>query len=324
MKRNNTVPINVVLTVGAFVAVFMFFSLLNRSFFRWNNIVAILMRGTILVPLSIGVMLSLIVRVIDLSSGTTVGLLGVVLTMLIRDGISLPWAIVVIAFAGIAIGLVNGTLIGVLNMNPFIATLAVMFIGNSIERVLTQGGLPIYLYGDTSGLAEVFRGVAAGVPIPIVLLACVSIATYITLEKTVFGRRLYATGSSIGGATNAGIPVRRYYVAAYAVSSLLAVLSAVLVASQVRSGQPMVGQSYLWDAIGAAFLSTIISKKRRPNVAGTVFGVAFLAMVTNGLTILGIAFYWMDFFRGLIILFMLLSSVITIRDSKRRVTIGAS
>jgi ribose/xylose/arabinose/galactoside ABC-type transport system permease subunit len=82
------------------------------------------------------------------------------------------------------------------------------------------------------------------------------------------------------------------------------------VASQVQAGQPLVGQSYLWDAIGSAYLSTALSKSRRPNVFGTAFGAFFLSMINNGLTLLGLPFYWKTFFSGLIILFILLVSVI--------------
>lgn len=306
-----SVPLKVRIVLGAFLAVGIVFSLLNPAFISGGNILAILMRMAILVPIALGVMLSLAVKGIDLSAGTIVGLLGIILAMLIRGQVPLGLGIMVIAALGTVIGLINGILIGRLNMNPFIATLAMMFIGNSIERVLTQGGLPIYLYTDTSGLSQVFRTKSFGIPIPIILLGAVGITFYLLMDKSVFGRRLYAAGSSLGGAVNAGIPVRSFYTAAYTVSGLLASISALLVASQVRSGQPLVGQSYMWDAIGAGFLSTILSRYRRPNVTGTIFGVGFLAMITNGLTILGLEFYWMGFFRGIIILLILTASALT-------------
>lgn len=306
-----SVPHNFWLVLGAFLAVGTVFSLLNPAFISGGNMSAILMRMAVLVPIALGIMLSLVVKGIDLSAGTIVGLLGIILAMLIRTQVPLFLGIMAIAALGTVIGLINGILIGRLNMNPFIATLAMMFIGNSMERVLTQGGLPIYLYTDTSGLSRIFRAEWFGIPIPIILLVIIGLALYLLMDKSVFGRRLYATGSSLGGAANAGIPVRSFYMAAYTISGLLASISALLVASQVRSGQPLVGQSYLWDAIGAGFLSTILSRYRRPKVIGTIFGVGFLAMITNGLTILGLEFYWMGFFRGVIILLILAASAVT-------------
>ncbi len=296
-----------------FVLVFLLFGILGSGFFTWNNLITIMMRATILAPIAFGVMLSLIVKGIDLSSGSVIGLLGIILSMMISRGFSLWIGVIVLLAGGAIIGFINGILIGKFNINPFIATLSIMFIGNSIERILTQGGLPIYLYGDSSGLSHIFRGAWVGVPIPVILLSVLAVLLFIVLNLSIFGRRLYAVGSSIEGAINAGVPVRLFYTAVYTISGVLMSFSALLVASQVQSGQPLVGQSFLWDSIGAAFLGTIFTRNPRPNILGTLLGVLFLAMITNGLTILGLEFYWLDFFRGLIILFILLVSAVNIR-----------
>jgi len=96
----------------------------------------------------------------------------------------------------------------------------------------------------------------------------------------------------------------------YLISALSSTVSGVIVASQVRSGQPLVGHSFLWDAIGAAFLGTILSKKGVPNVLGTLLGALLFSVIHSGLTFLGLSFYWKMFFRGLIILLILLASAL--------------
>jgi ribose/xylose/arabinose/galactoside ABC-type transport system permease subunit len=262
----------------------------------------------VIAPISNGIMFCLTVKGIDLSSGTVVGITGIVLANSIKMGNPLGTGILVMFLLGIIIGLIDAILIARLNMNPFVATLAIMFVGSSLEKVITKGGLPVYLYNDKSGIMDIYRGHIAGIPFPIVLLFILALATYLIHEKTVIGRRLRACGESIKGAANAGINVRFYYGLAYILSAVLATVSALIIASQVQSGQPLVGQSYLWDAIGAAYLSTTMSKTRQPNVPGTVFGALFLSMINNGLTIMGLPFYWKTFFNGLIILFVLLTS----------------
>jgi ribose/xylose/arabinose/galactoside ABC-type transport system permease subunit len=299
--------------LAAFVAITAFFTLNNGSFLSFSNFSDILLRVSVIAPIAIGVMFCLAVKGIDLSSGTVVGLCGIILSNIIKQGHSFAAGIAVVLLVSFAIGLIDALLIAKLNMNPFVATLAIMFVGSSFEKVITRGGLPIYLYNDKSGLSALYRNAVAGVPIPIVILIFLVIVTYLLYEKKIIGRHLRASGESIRGATNAGINVRFYYGMAYVLSAVLASVSGVIIASQVQSGQPLVGQSYLWDAIGAAYLSTTMSKQRKPNVLGVVFGTFFLSMINNGLTIMGLPFYWKTFFSGLIILFILLTSVVNRR-----------
>ncbi|MDR3333619.1 MAG: ABC transporter permease [Treponema sp.] len=296
--------------IFSFVVIGFCFAVVNRSFLSFANFMDILMRVSVTAPIAIGIMFCLTVKGIDLSSGTVVGLGGILLVNMVKAGYPLGISVAAVLLFGIFIGLVDGILIAKLNMNPFVATLAIMFVGSSFEKVMTQGGLPIYLYGDKYSLAKIYRGTLAGIPYPILFFVLLVVLIYLVYEKTIVGRRLKASGESIRGAANAGINVRFYYGLAYAAAALLAAYSGIIVASQVQSGQPLVGQSYLWDAIGSAYLSTTLSKNRRPNVLGTVFGTLFLSVISNGLTILGMAFYWKTFFSGLIILFILLTSVV--------------
>ena len=310
MKQVNFKNIKAIIMLIAVVCVIIFFALMNKSFLSLENIKEIVMRVSVLAPIALGIMVVLIVKGIDLSPGTSIGLLGILGVSLIDKGAPLVGGLLFALFFAFVIGGLNGLLIARFNMNPFITTLAMMFIGMSMEKVLTQGGLPIYLYGDSSGFDQIYRVSVGPVPLPILVFIITTVGLYILLKYTTYGRRLYASGMSIKGAVNAGIPVRKYFASAYIISSSLVFFSSMFIASKVRSGQPLVGQSYLWDAIGAAYLSTILSDTKRPNVVGTIIGVVFLAVITNGLTMLGLAFYWKTFSRGFLILFVLLASTI--------------
>lgn len=294
-----------------FVAMFIFFALSNESFIKLDNMKDILLRMSITAPVAYGVMLSLIMRGIDLSSGTTVGLVGLTIAGGISSGMNLGLSLFLAIIVGFAIGLMNAFLIAKANMNPFIATISVLFIGNSIEKVTTKGGLPIYLYPLPKALEYLYRGTIFGVPFPIFALLAVTVLLFFFLESTIFGRKMYASGEGIKASRNSGIPVRYYYGLAYLLSAILAVISGIFLCSQVRSGQPLVGHSYLWDAIGAAYLSTIVSRRHfRPNVLGTLFGAFVMSIVANGFTLMGTPFYWKEFFKGIVILLILILSVI--------------
>ncbi|MEW6549941.1 MAG: ABC transporter permease [Spirochaetota bacterium] len=292
----------------AFFVIIAIFSIFEKGFYSGANVVEMLLRVAITAPIALGIMLAIILKGIDLSPGTTLGMVGLTVAATIQGGGSLGIALALALGVGLAIGSLNGLLISKFNIAPFIATLAVQFIGHSIERGWTKGGLPIYLYRNSGALADVYRGSVLGLPIPILLLAAIALAYYLLLEKTIFGRRLYACGFSVKGAMNAGINVRFYHFAIYVISALSSTVSGVIVASQVRSGQPLVGGSFLWDAIGAAFLSTLLSKRSVPNVLGTIIGALLFSVIASGLTFMGLSFYWKMFFRGLIILLILLAA----------------
>ena len=302
--------IKALLVIIAIVFVSIFFTIINKNFLSVGNIKEIIMRVAELAPIALGIMTVLIVKGIDLSPGTSIGLLGILSVSAIEKGSPLYVSLLIVLLFALIIGSLNGLLIARFNMNPFITTLAMMFIGMSLEKVLTQGGLPIYLYGDVSGFDKIYRISFVGIPFIIIVFVILTVTLSIILNYTTYGRRLYASGMSVKGAVNAGIPVRKYFASAYIISTFLVMFSSIFIASKVRSGQPLVGQSYLWDAIGAAYLSVILSETKRPNVGGTIIGVVFLAILTNGLTMLGLPFYWKTFSRGLLILFILLASTI--------------
>jgi simple sugar transport system permease protein len=296
--------------VIGFVGIVIFFAFRSGSFFRWDNISDILLRLSITTPAAYGVMLALVAKGIDLTPGTTMGLVGITIASGVTAGMNFGLTIFLAILVGVAIGLVNAFLIAKANLNPFIATISILFIGNSIEKSVTRGGLPIYLYPSPASLNQIYRGSTLGIPNPILILVIMTLVLYLFLEKSMYGRRLYACGESIKASRASGIPVRLYYGAAYLIGAICATIGGIILCSQIRSGQPLVGHSYMWDAIGAAYLSTIMSRRNfRPNVFGTLFGALVMATVANGLTLMGLAFYWKEFAKGLVILIMLLVSV---------------
>lgn len=301
----------IVLDKFAYIAlafVVVVFTALNPQYLSFGNLREIMMRAAITTPIALGIVLALGLRGIDLSPGTVVGLTGIIMAKMIERKYSLAEGILCGVGAALLVGIANALLVAKFNFEPMIATLAMMYVGSSIERAMTRGGLPVYLYGEKVGLGRIFRGEILGVPYPIVILLIVVFLFYFVLEKTSFGRKYYACGASLRGSMNAGIPVRWYIAGAYLVSALVAALSGVMVASQVRSGQPLVGQSYLWDAMGAAFISSFLSSRSRPNAFGALFGTFLFAAIHVGLTMAGVHYSFKNFFLGLIILAILMAA----------------
>lgn len=304
-------PLRILLDYFAYFALLLailFFTAINHDYLSLGNFKEILMRASITTPIALGIMLTLGLRGIDLSPGTVVGFTGIIMAMLVEAKYSLAVAILVGCLVGVVFGGLNAVLVARFNLEPLIATLSLMFIGSSIERALTKGGLPIYLYGEKVGFGNIYRNTILSIPQPIWILLIITFVFYVILEKTAYGRKFYATGASLRDSVNAGISIRAYIAAAYIISGFTASIAGVLVASQVRSGQPLVGQSFLWDAIGAAFISRFLSRRDRPNAIGTAFGAILFASIHVGLTLVGVQFYLRNFFLGLILLVILLAA----------------
>ncbi|MDK2952531.1 MAG: ribose transport system permease protein [Kosmotogales bacterium] len=317
-KKIADLLVNGSIVIG-FIGVIIVFAIKNSSFLSIDNISDILMRVSITAPAAFGVMLALIVKGIDLTPGTTMGLVGLTITGGITAGLSFGVSLVLSLLVGALVGICTALLISKANLNPFIATIAILFIGNSIEKGVTQGGLPIYIYPSPKPLNAIYRGTILGIPNPIIILIIITLVLYVFLDKSEYGRKMYACGESIKASRASGIPVRFYFGMAYFLAAICACVGGIILCSQIRSGQPLVGHSYMWDAIGAAYLSTIMSRRNfRPNVFGTLFGTLVMATVANGFTLMGIPFYWKEFAKGLIILVILMVSVMKKRYERRK------
>ena len=127
------------------------------------------------------------------------------------------------------------------------------------------------------------------------------------LEKTTFGRRLYATGSNEAAAKLAGVNIIKTKIIAYAISGGLAALSGLVLLSRLGSAQPLAGEGYELDAIAAVALGGTSMNGGRGRIWGTFVGVLIIAVLNNGLNILGISSYWQSVIKGIVILVAVLA-----------------
>jgi ribose transport system permease protein len=231
-----------------------------------------------------------------------------VFVMLLAAGYGAPIGIAVGLAAAAAVGLLNAILITRLKISPFLATLGVLFIGQSVQQIATGGGQPIYLVAG--GFAAIFSAIVRtqvlGIPMPLVVLAACLAIVYAALHHSVFGRYVRAFGAQPGVAWYSGIRVPFNMSAVYVASAVLCGVAGILLSSTVRSYVPLSGNAFLLDAIGATFIGTTISTERRPSVIGTLLGVALLAIVKNGLLLVGWNFYWQQVGVGVLV-FLILS-----------------
>ena len=292
----------------AFIGVFILFSMTAEGFLNFDNFSNLIANKVVLLAIvALGMTIVIAAGGIDLSVGVSIDLASMAFIMMIGAGHHGVFAVIVAILVAACVGLTNSLLINKLKIDPFLATLGVLFIGKSVQQLATSGGVPIYL--TRSEFAAPFEAITRtslfGIPTPfLVLVACV-IAVYLALHRGKFGRYVSALGAQPGVAKYSGIRVPFQLTLVFVSCSVLCGISGVLLSSTVRSYVPLAGDAFLLDAIGATFIGTAISKERKPSVFGTILGVLFLAMLRNGLLLLGLNFFWQQVGIGLLVFIVL-------------------
>ena len=173
--------------------------------------------------------------------------------------------------------------------------------------MIFMNGKPISGLGNSALLKFVGKGSVLGIPFPVILFVAVFLVFMFVLEKTTFGRRIYATGSNAVSAKLAGVNIDRTKLAVYAISGCMAALSGLILLSRLSSAQPTLGEGYELDAIASVALGGTSMNGGRGRIWGTFVGVLIIAVLNNGLNILGVSSYYQSVVKAIVILIAVLS-----------------
>lgn len=304
--------------VLALITVFAIFSFASPTFLTIANLQSILVNNvTLLAIVAIAMTFAVSVGGIDLSVGTAVDFASFAFVSLVLAGQPVAVAALAGLGAGAAVGAFNAILISGIGISPFLATLGTLFIGRSIQQLLTNGGNPVYL--PPSGVPEAFRflgrGAIAGIPVPLIIAAIIILGATVVLTRARFGRVALAIGIQASVVRYSGIAARAHVAVAFILAGLIAAVAGLILSATVTVYIPSSGSAFLLNAIGATFIGTTLSRLGRPNIPGTVLGVLLLGIVANGLLLTGLNFYWQQVGTGLLIFAVLALSFITRRKA---------
>lgn len=294
--------------IGAFAAVIIFFGIFADGFLTGENLLNLISNKVVLLSIvALGMTIVIGAGGIDLSIGVSVDLSSMIFIMLLAAGYAGVIAVTGGILAALCVGLANAMLINKLKMNPFLATLGILFIGQSIQRLSTQGGVPIYLTRPefAAPFEAIVRTSLFTIPTPIIVMLICIIVVYLALHRSVFGRYVAALGAQAEVAWYSGIRVPFNLSVVFIACAVLSGITGILLSSTVRSYVPFSGDAFLLDAIGATFIGTAISAERRPSVIGTLLGVLLLAVMRNGLLLIGWNFFWQQVGIGVLVFLVL-------------------
>ena len=272
---------------------------------------------------SIGLGLVIISGGIDLSVGSMMALLGVLLSMMLTEwGWNPLFAILGCAAVAMGLSLVHGVLITRMNMQPFIVTLCGLLFYRGLSRFITHDETKGFgAVGNFGGLRFLANGNLFGVPMPFVLLIVISLITWVLLHRSVYGRYLFATGRNAEASRYAGIDTRRIVTLAYVGSGLLTAISGIIFAFYTNSVAPANhGNAYELYGIAAAVLGGCSLRGGEGSVVGILIGAALLQVLRNLVNLLGIPSS-LDFavMGGVILIGVMADQFFADRRNRRRV-----
>jgi len=282
----------VILLVG------LFLSLSSDSFMSVANLTNVARQVSINGILAVGVTFVLLTGGVDLSLGSVVALSGVACATFAHPGdhsVFVPIAVGLLT--GAACGLVNGTLVTLGGVAPFIVTLGMMTIARGLALIFS-GGRPV---ADMSNELTALAGDFFGIPIPMLCFAGVAAAAWFFLSNFRLGRHIYAVGGNENAARAAGVPVEQVKLFAYGLCGLLAGLAGVVLAARITTGQPNAGQAYELDAIAAVVIGGTSLAGGVGTITGTLLGVLLIGVINNGLDLQGVSSYYQAVIKGVII-----------------------
>jgi ribose transport system permease protein len=319
-RRFDDVTVQVLVLTAILLALVLATGLANANFFRPVTLRGVVRDTAILGLLGLGQAVVILSGGIDLSVGSVLGFAGVVSLLLANrvEGIGLPAIAAMLIVLGVAIGLVHGLLIGLLDLQPFLVTLCSLLIFRGCSRALTGDRVVSFDPQSHPALAALGQGSWMGVPVPAYVALAVLAALGFFLHFTVPGRYLFAMGANPEAARYSGVPINRLRVAGYVLCSVITALAALLEAGSIGSVTPSTaGSTYEMYAITAAVLGGCSLRGGKGSLLGVIVGAAVLRLLRSSVIFLDISTYWTLAVTGLVLLGAIVTDALVRRRQPR-------
>ncbi|MEJ1933219.1 ABC transporter permease [Nostoc sp. NIES-2111] len=264
-----------------------------------SNTLNMLLQVSTTILVAIGMTFVIASRGIDLTVGSTMALVSVVVALLIKYGI-----VVAISFAlsgALLVGLLNGFLISRLKLDALITTLAALILWRGIAQVIGDGKLVPFTHPTFEALG---KGYLLFIPTQVVIATIIIVGAFFCIRSTLFGHHIVAVGGNEEAARLAGIRAERVKYTVYLISALLAGFAGLIETARLGMGDPTkVGINAEFDAIAAVVIGGTPFSGGRANVLGTVVGALLMQVISTSFNMLLIPFTWSLVLKSVIILF---------------------
>lgn len=286
-------------TFAILVIILVAMCFLTDRFFTVKNLSNVARQVSMNAILSVGMTIVIITSGIDLSVGAIVAMSNVLCATIISRTDNVALAVIAALAVGLLVGLVNGLLISCTGIAPFIITLSSSSICSGIVLVSTKA-MPIPISNKPFKILG--QGSVGILPIPFILMMIVFVIAAFAMNKTKFGRYVYAIGGNEKASVLAGIGVIKVKTIVYVICGFLAALTGVVYTSRLSSGVPSLGEGYEMQAITAAVIGGASLAGGRGGIWGTLIGAVIIGVLNNALNLLQINSYYQEIVTGVVVL----------------------
>lgn len=294
--------------VGLF-ALIVVFSLLSPKFFTLNNLLTVTLQMAIYALLAMGISYVLIIGGAELSAGSVVGLSGMLFVVFLSNGIPVFFAALLSLVISVVIGIFNGFMVTKMHMIPFVATLGTQYIARGFTQILSSGSsISLRTALPDDGALSVMSFIGSGrifdiIPFATVIVLVFLVIHYLLLNKTTLGRKIYAVGSNPEAARLSGIKSDKTTIIAYTISACMAGIAGLMLVMRVSTAQATAGTGYEFEGIAASVIGGISMLGGEGHITGAIIGAAILAVMRNGMNLIGINAFWQNVITGFVIIF---------------------
>lgn len=322
MKKKKGLPIggDKLVLLAAIVVVFIIFTIINKNFFTWTNIVNILVAASLIGMVAIGHTYLIIAAQNDLSPGSLAACCGVTMALLLSAKVPLVLALILTMGLGALVGLFNAWMVNQIKLEAFIATLVTQSVIRGVAYIICEGR-PVAI--SNKAMIEFGKMRFLTIPMSVWIMVIAMIVFGFILAKTRFGRSVYAIGGSAEAARLAGLNPKRIVTLCFVLIGVLTAVGGVVYASRMNAGQPSANINLEFDAITAVILGGVSFTGGVGNMAGTALGVFLIQAFNSGLNMVGISQFWQYVARGALLLFALTTDYIR-KERKNKALLEAS
>jgi ribose transport system permease protein len=302
--------------IGVIFAISVAMSFLSPKFLQVDNFVNILLQIAPLIIVASAANLLMITGNFDLSVGSVFAFCAIMHAYMTKNVLPIEWSILLSCILAILWGASNGIMVGVLNVNPFIATMGSMYAARGLAYLVARwdGGANISA-GLPANFSDFGRTNVFGI-IPIIIIFMIAVvAVFIFIEKkTVLGRYSFAIGCNKSASRLSGIHVPGVLIIIYMIVGLLAGLCGVIQVSRVGSAYPNIGAGMEFDVLLAIFLGGTSMLGGEGSTLGMILGALIVGFLANGLNLLNVPYFYQEVTKGA----LLLSAVFADQMLKKR------
>lgn len=288
-----------------------------------RNLLTVMRQISVAAIVSIGYTTIFSAGLFDFSVGEVMSMC-CILYALMSKVIPLPLAIAACVVIGALCGFMNGSLIRIFRLPPFILTLSTALAIKGFTYMMTNGST-VYALPEAAGM--IGQGSFFHIPVPFIITVFVLVCMHTLLNKTIYGRHIIASGGNAEAARVSGIRVSVIRITVYMVSGVCTAIGAVVLTGRLASAPPNGGADFGLDAIIAVVIGGTSMAGGKARVVGTVWGVILVAVIGNLLALMGVSPYLQWIIKGTIIITAIIldnQTEIILNKQRERAALAAS